>query len=40
LDQIYGLRDAIRSVTRAVEGQPPAVRDAVLRAIAAVDRNA
>jgi chaperone modulatory protein CbpM len=35
VDQIYGLRDTLRAMTRALDAQPPAVREAVLEAIAA-----
>lgn len=34
LDQVYSLRGALQAVMRALEDQPPAVRDAVLSAIA------
>jgi chaperone modulatory protein CbpM len=33
LDQIYTLRGQMRAIARAVEGQPEAVRDAILAAI-------
>jgi chaperone modulatory protein CbpM len=33
LDQIYGLRGAMRAMVRALDDQPPAVRAAVLAAI-------
>jgi len=34
LDQIYGLRGALRAMLRALDDQPPEVRAAVLAAIA------
>ena len=33
LDQIYTLRGQMRALARAVEGQPEAVRDAILAAL-------
>ena len=33
LDQIYTLRGQMRAIARAVEGQPEAVRDAILAAL-------
>lgn len=33
LDQVYTLRDQINAIARAVEGQPEAVRTAILAAI-------
>ncbi len=37
LDQVYGLRGTLQSVVRALNMQPPAVREAVLSAIARND---
>src|SRR5262249_9802204 len=37
LDQVYGLRGTLRAMVRALEGQPPAVREAVLAAISGPD---
>jgi chaperone modulatory protein CbpM len=37
LDQVYGLRDALRTMTRAIERQPPEVRDVLLQAISAAE---
>ena len=34
LDQMYGLRGTLQSMMRALDTQPPAVREAVLSAIA------
>ncbi len=39
LDQIYGLRHALQAMVRALDDQPPAVRAAVLAAIAAESRS-
>jgi chaperone modulatory protein CbpM len=33
LDQVYTLRGQMRAIARAVEGQPEAVRDAILAAL-------
>ena len=33
LDQVYDLRGTLRRIAGALEGQPPEVRDAVLRAL-------
>ena len=33
VDQIYGLRGTLQTMMRALEAQPPAVRDAILSAI-------
>src|SRR5581483_8938911 len=33
LDQVYGLRGTLQAMVRALESQPPAVREAVLAAI-------
>jgi chaperone modulatory protein CbpM len=33
LDQVYALRGQMRAIARAVEGQPEAVREAILAAI-------
>jgi chaperone modulatory protein CbpM len=33
LDQVYGLRGALHAMVRALEDQPPAVRQAVLDSI-------
>ncbi|NWG47457.1 MAG: hypothetical protein HXY25_13060 [Alphaproteobacteria bacterium] len=34
MDQLYGLRRELRTLSEAVAGQPPAVREAILRACA------
>ena len=39
LDQIYGLRGALQAMVRALDDQPPAVRAAVLAAIAPASRG-
>jgi len=33
LDQVYALRGQINAIARAVEGQPPTVREAILAAL-------
>ena len=38
LDQIYGLRGALRAMLRALDDQPPTVRTAVLAAVTRADR--
>ena len=37
LDQIYGLRGTLQAMARALDAQPPAVREAVLAAISGSD---
>ena len=37
LDQVYGLRGTLQAMVRALDTQPPAVREAILSAIARDD---
>ncbi len=33
LDQVYELRSRLKAMTKAIDAQPPAVRDAILAAL-------